>query len=386
MTVLLILSCICLILTLWTNVALVIGVTKMGRLKDIQPFNRKEIPKVSIIVAACNEEHTITDGLLSLVRQSYENLEIIAVDDRSTDNTWQVMKKLQQSHSRLRIHRIKKLPDGWLGKSHALQYGAGQATGEYLIFTDADVQMEETTVARALSYVLDNTVDHLALFFRNVAPGWLLNSMILDAGANLLSILKPWKVGEPQSNAFVGVGAFNMVRSQVYHAVGGHSSIRMHPVDDIMLGKIIKKSGFSQHCLIGIEFITVRWYESVREMVDGLMKNVFSLFHYRIVAVAVSAAVTIFITIVPLWGFLLSSGYPKTLFLLAVLIRLFSFLYGATVFQLSSLCSFGSFIAPYLGLYISVKAAVITLRNGGITWRGTHYPLAELRKSQPLLF
>lgn len=365
---------------------LVSGVLSMGRLKDSKPINQKEIPKISVIVAACNEERTITGGLLSLLSQSYENLEIIAVDDRSTDNTWQVMKELQRSHSRLHIHKIKNLPDGWLGKSHALQYGAGQASGEYFIFTDADVQMEETTIARAVSYVLDNTVDHLALFFKNTAPGWLLNSMILDAGANLLSILKPWKVGEPGSKAFVGVGAFNMVSSQVYRAVDGHSSIRMHPVDDIMLGKMIKKGGFSQHCLIGIGFITVRWYESVRDMVDGLMKNVFSLFHYRVVAVAVSAAATIFISIVPLWGFLLSSGYPKTVFFLSVLVRLFSFLYGATVFQLTPFCSFGSFIAPYLGLYISAKAAMITLRNEGITWRGTHYPLSELKKSQPLLF
>lgn len=386
MIILLILSLVCLLLTLWTNGLLVFGVMKLGRLADTKPLARSKVPKVSVIVAACNEEQTIGPGLRSLLQQDYANLEIIVVDDRSTDQTYQVIQKLKQSYPQLQVSRISDLPEGWLGKCHAMQYGADRATGEYFLFTDADVQMEKTTVSRAVSYMLDNHVHHLALFFRNAAPGWLLNGMILDAGASLLTLLKPWKAGEPDSNSFVGVGAFNMVSSGVYRDVGGHSTIRMHPVDDIMLGKIIKRAGFVQHCLIGVEFVTVNWYESVGEMVDGLMKNIFSLFHYRVVAVILSGAATILIAIVPLWGALFSSGLPKILFLSAVVVRLMAFLYGAAVLHLSLLSSPGALIAPYLGLYISARAAVTTLRNNGIIWRGTLYPLSELRKSEPLLF
>jgi len=373
-------------LTLWINSTLFLGIMKMEELSSTTPTLDigGDHPRVSIIVPACNEEKTIEQGLLSMLAQDYDNLEIVAIDDRSTDATFQVISSLSEVFSKLKIHQITELPEGWLGKSHALNYGANLATGDYLIFTDADIHMDKSTVARAVAYMLENEVDHLSLVFRNMAPGTLLNSMVLDGGANLLLLFQPWNVHDADSRHFVGVGAFNMVKSKVYRNIEGHSSIRMHPVDDIMLGKIIKKNGFSQQCLLALEFLTVRWYESVTQMINGLMKNVFSLFHYQVAWAVMAVFLSVLINIVPLWGALFSVGLTRVLFLLTVAIRLLAFSFAAKRFKVTYWCVPGSLVSPYINIYITVKATYKTLKDRGIYWRATFYPLWQLKKSQQL--
>lgn len=385
MDVFLIIAVVALGLTLWMTGVLTMGLNKMGRLKMTAPQADGDFPRVSVVVPACNEEKTIRRGLASLLMQDYPDLEIIVIDDRSTDKTFEIVSVLQESDSRLHVYRVTDLPVGWLGKCHALQYGAERATGVYLLFTDADIYMEKTTVARAVAHVLANQIDHLSLFFRNSAAGWLLNAMILDGGANLLLLFKPWKVHDPDSRFFVGIGAFNMVKNSVYKMIDGHSSIRMHPIDDIMLGKIIKKNGFSQQCLLALEFVTVNWYESVSQMVNGVMKNLFSLFHYRLTGVVMAVFMSVLVNVIPLWGALFSSGPARILFMLTVSLRLISFTYAATVFKVSPWCIPGSLVSPYFNVFALIRATWVTVRDKGIVWRDTFYSLSELKKSEPIL-
>jgi glycosyltransferase involved in cell wall biosynthesis len=364
----------------WLTLEIAIGSHKLGSLGDIAPTTAADAPLVSIIVPACNEAETIGPALATLLAQKYARLEIVVVNDRSTDATGEVLREMQRRHPWLIILDIHELPTGWLGKHHALHCGAALAKGDILLFTDADIHMAPDTVARAVNRLEQAGLDHLCLIFKNKAKGWLLNSFILDAGGGLFLLFKPWLAGNPKSRRFMGVGAFNMVRRQAYEQVGGHGAIKMHPIDDIMLGKIIKEAGLRQECLSGYDFVTVDWYHSTGAMIDGLMKNIFALVNFN-TALALAGAVGVgLLTILPLWGVLLGPGPARFFFALTVTLRLAFFSQAARYSGLSPWLAPAALITPYVTVYTILKATFTTLKNKGISWRGSRYSLDELRR------
>lgn len=363
------------------------GLLRMGRLGNISLEVPDRAPRVSIIVPACNEEQTIEPALKTLLAQDYPNLEIIVVNDRSTDGTGELLALLQQKCMQpFTVITITELPAGWLGKSHALQIGAESAAGDILLFTDADITMEKTTVSRAVTMMESKKLDHLSLVFQPVGGNWLLKGMILDAASGLLALFRPWRAEDDQSRHFMGVGAFNMVRTIAYKAVSGHSAISMHPIDDLMLGKIIKESGFRQMCMLGQPFVTVCWYATAGDMVNGLMKNAFSVIHYRVWLAILGMLAVCIGTITPIFGFVLATGATRLLFVATVFLRLTALFFGAKLSGMPFTAVAGGFLAPFISVYILGRSAYTTLKNNGIFWRGNHYSLQELRKSRPLLF
>jgi len=309
----------------------------------------------------------------------YADLEVIAVNDCSIDRTGAVLEQMQKQYPGLQIYDISERPEGWLGKNHALQYGAERARGEYLLFTDADIIMEKSSLARAMRHMLGNKLDHMSMFFKNIAPGGLLNALILDAGGVLMLLLKPWKAKDPNSKRYMGVGAFNLVKSDVYKAIDGHRTIAMHPIDDVMLGKVIKDSSFSQDCLLGHNFIQVEWYGTVRELINGLMKNAFAFFNYKMANVLLGVMTVAMMNILPPLAFFITSGITRNLFGAAVIIRLLSFAYGFSKTGINPWYFVWSIVTAYIYIFIVLKAAITTIKNGGVTWRGTYYSLDELK-------
>ena len=384
MSLLLLLSLLALTAVVVSSVTFAVGLNKMRKLADVSISDA--CPLISIIVPACNEEKNISRSVLSLLAQEYENLEIIVVNDRSTDTTSQVLGDIQRRYSGLIVHEIDTLPKGWMGKSHALSVGAALATGEYLVFTDADVVMAPTTIGRSLAYMVDKQLDHLTLIFKNMTRGWLLNSLILDSAIGLMVIFKPWLAHQKGTRWYIGIGAFNMVRRAAYNAVGGHESFKMHPVDDMMLGRTIKEHHYSQDCLLAYDFVAVPWYDSVGEMIKGLEKNMFSLVHYRVVLLPFALLAIIIPSIWPLWGAIFGPADVQAVCLVTVIIRLLSFYQGLWRQGLPGWYLPGCLVTPYISCYIIIKSAFVTLKNGGISWRGQHYPLAELRKTTPFFF
>jgi len=370
---------IILFLTIVCSVQAAIGMRQMIALDVVPPLQQKDVPKVSVIIPACNEATTIGPALKSVLALDYADLEVIVVNDRSRDGTGAVIERLQKLHPALRSYHIQELPEGWLGKNHALQVGSERARGEYLLFTDADIIMETSALARAMHHMLVNKLDHMSMFFKNITPGGLLNALILDAGGVLMLFLKPWKAKDPNSNRYMGIGAFNLVKSDVYNALNGHKAIAMHPVDDVILGKIIKRSGFSQDCLLGHNFIQVKWYVTVQEFINGLMKNIFTFYNYKMVNVLFGVLVVVVINILPFLAFLLTSGITRGLFGAAVLVRILSFAKGFSSTGITPWYSVWSLVTPYIYIYITLKAALTATINRGITWRGTYYSLKELK-------
>lgn len=387
MSLLFFLSLFILILHIMTLADIGQGLLRMTRLKQIVSDLSTNTPRVSVIVPACNEAETIEAPLLALLDQDYPNLEIIVVNDRSTDATPKILQAIKQkSTTPFTILDIQDLPPGWMGKSHALQQGADVATGDYLLFTDADIEMERSVISRAVTAMESDGLDHLSLIFQTIGGNWLLNGMVLDAASGLLGMFKPWNAKKKTNRYFMGVGAFNMVRKDVYRSIDGHNTIRMHPIDDLMLGKIIKENGSKQDCYLGQPLVKVCWYSSVPAMVDGLMKNVFSVLHYRAWLAVLSILVLVMLTIVPIFGAMFASGMTQLFFIMIVLLRICGLGLGAILSGMPVGAVVGGLLAPVISIYIIGRATFLTTKNQGIYWRGTHYPLSELRKGRPLLF
>lgn len=368
-------------ITLLMALDLLFGMRKIRDLGRCDPIDAAAMPLVSVIIPACNEAATIEAGVTSVFAMGYAPLEVIVVNDRSTDETGLILEQLQERYPALVVHTLHELPPGWLGKSHALDYAARRARGDYLLFTDADILFDPSTLARAMGVVTAQRLDHLSLLFKNIAPGGLLNALILDGVFGLMLLLRPWKAKEPGSRRYMGVGAFNLVRASCYRAVDGHRTIAMHPIDDIMLGKRIKDAGFSQEYRLGCDLVQVAWYADVRELIAGVMKNGFALFQFRVAPVLIVLSLVAAVQLLPPWLMMMSRGLSFWLLGASLMLRVAMFTGGFTLLGMPRRYAVWSLVTPYVNGYILCRATLKTLREGGITWRGTHYPLAALKRA-----
>lgn len=223
--------------------------------------------------------------------------------------------------------------------------------------------------------VLNRELAHLSIFFKNICGSGLLNALFLDISGGLLLLFKPWRDREPKSQHFMGVGAFNLVKTEAYQAIGGHRRIAMHPVDDIMLGKLLKRQGYRQDCLMSDGHVSVPWYGTVPEFINGLMKNTFAVYNYRLSAVVAGILANMLIGVLPGWGLLLATGPARFLFGAVITIRLLSFVHGFRQAGFSPWQVGWSLVTPYLCIYITGKAAYLTLHNKGITCEAPTIPL-----------
>jgi glycosyltransferase involved in cell wall biosynthesis len=375
-----------------------IGHRQLRFLTDVTPGQAG--PPLSIIAAARNEARGIEAAISSLLRLDYPALEIVIVNDRSTDDTGAILERLEANAAevrsgfpglstsegggaarrpRLTIVNITELPDGWLGKNYALHVGAATAAGDLLLFTDADVVFEPSALRRGVTLMEERKVDHLAVIPDVVVPGAALNAVVAAFGVFFSMYSRPWKVHDPRSRAHIGVGAFNLIRAEVYRAIGGHRPIAMRPDDDIKLGKLVKKHGFSQDVAIGGNLVTVEWYASVRELIDGLMKNAFAGVDYSLSKVAGSSAALFVMNVWPFAALFLTGGTIRALNAVSALLVVLIF-WTVNGRRLAYVLVFPA--AALLFIYIIWRSALFAVLSGKIIWRGTAYPLSRMRANR----
>ena len=373
---------------------------------DRNPVSAAGNPRVSIIVPARNEEETIERALRSLLALDYANYEVIAVDDRSSDSTGQIMDgvagswKVSQSknqnqdpqpnvangatlrmgHPHLSIIHHRELPPGWLGKTHAMWTAASVATGDWLLFTDADVLFKADSLRRALAYAEAEPADHVVMFPRLIMkqPGEYM--MIAFFHTLFMFGHRPWKVADPKTKDHMGVGAFNLVRRSVYDAIGTHEALRMEVVDDMKLGKLVKNAGFAQRNIFGGDLISIRWAKGARGVVNNLTKNFFAVLSFQSGRTLLSAVGLAFLNFGPLLGVWLAHGLARVPFAVA-LVSIFLIYYGMwRRLRVPPYYFLLHPVAAALFIYTLLRSMALTLWNDGIEWRGTKYPLEELRK------
>jgi glycosyltransferase involved in cell wall biosynthesis len=368
-----------LLIIILTAIELFRGVRMLGFLEDVPPIDSPVPPLVSVVIPARNEKRHIEIALQSILDQKYPTFEVIVIDDRSTDETGEILDRMAVQNPLLKVFHILELPQGWLGKNFALSYGASKARGELLLFTDADVIMEPTTMNRAVNYLIQEQLDHLTLSPTLSMPSVILRIFVTGFYFFFSLYARPWKARDSKSHAHIGIGAFNLIRQQVYQTIGTHQVIAMRPDDDMKLGKIVKKNGFSQGFLFGNRFVSVEWYASVRELVHGMMKNSFAGVEYRMSMVVATTLGQFMLYIWPFFALFLVGGLTRWVYGIIVLILLLMLGYGAHLCHDSPWLGLGLPLASALLVYIFWISMIQTLWCQGIYWRETYYPLRQLK-------
>jgi cellulose synthase/poly-beta-1,6-N-acetylglucosamine synthase-like glycosyltransferase len=220
----------------------------------------RSFPSLSIIVPARNEAKALPILLKSLSEQQYpSSLEVIVVDDNSQDETGRIAESFG-----FKVIRLTELPPGWLGKPYACQRGADVATGEWLLFTDADTIHQNRSSAGAVQYALQNNLDALSLFLKHITTGWY-DAVVL--GTAFTGLFAGWRSMKDMFN-----GQFILVKRSVFKSSGGFEAVRQAPVEDVALGRHFQQLGYSAPVLCGEQLASVHKYHSLAQLWHGLTR------------------------------------------------------------------------------------------------------------------
>jgi len=341
-----------------------------------------EWPLVSVVIAARDEEQRIGDTLTGLLASDYPRLEVVLANDRSTDRTAEIAASIATNDERLRIVTIDRVPDGWLGKTNAMTKAADIATGEFLLFTDGDIQFSSDAIRLAMRYTLDRKLDHFCLFPSMETEGWS-ECVLVSFFAMLFAFgTQPWLRSLRFPSAYYGIGAFNMVRRSTYDAVGGHHAIRLDILDDVKLGKLLFKQEASADYLVAEDTVRVRWQSSTWGVIRGLEKNAFASMSYSLIKMIGFSTFFALVFFVPLVAALLLPSESATGFLAALVLLHITFGRLSVAFGGSLSVMPGLLFGAAGVLFAFWRSAVLTLRHGGVTWRETFYSLKDLRAGE----
>ena len=335
------------------------------------------VARCSVVIAARDEEGRIEQTIRCLLAQQGVDLEILVVDDRSSDGTPEILRRLAQEDARVRVKRVDVLPEGWLGKCHACHVGAEAATGEWLLFTDADCWLKPQVLARAVSVANDEGVDHVSL-----TPGLATSSLPTQAWhlAFLVSMAN-WisGVNRDRPKAYFGLGSFNLMRASAYRQCGGYQALRLTVLDDVKLGLLLRRAGKRTRAFLGGSDVECHWGTTIRSMIGVMEKNYFAAIDFRLEIALAASLIGIGLLCAAVVG-------PFTLSVagLAAGLAPFSFVLPAWAFARRLGWSWRAaaltpFLFPVL-LYAMINSVFVTLRRGGVRWRETFYPLRMLRE------
>lgn len=332
--------------------------------------------KCSVVVAGRNEEARIEETVRRLQAQRGVDLEIIVVDDRSTDGTGEILKRLAEEDGRICVKRVEELPEGWLGKCHACHVGASAATGDWILFTDADCWLKPDVIERALRVAEVEEADHVTMV-AGLGPG-----TIAQKGCHLVFLISlgGWIAGvnRDRPKASIGIGAFNLVRRRAYQECGGYEALRLTVLDDVKLGLLLRRAGKRTRAYVGGSDVECHWGRTAWDVTKILEKNYFAAVDYRTEVVVAGGLVLIAIVALILAGLWSGTGMgraaglaPLSLIVPAlVLARRFGFSWVSALTV--------PLMIPWLAGAV-FNSAWVTLRQGGIRWRETFYPLEQLR-------
>ncbi|HCA88899.1 MAG TPA: hypothetical protein DEO98_00865 [Legionellales bacterium] len=336
-------------------------------------------PTISIIVPIHNEEKHLEQAMTSLCQSAYPHFEIIAVNDRSTDNSALILARLQRRFKCLRVLTITQLPAHWLGKTHALQKGLEHAIGDFIIFTDADVIFAPQLLQQAIAYMLEHQLEHLTLppylLLQHFFMRWYMPFQLFV----MLLAMRPWRVGNENTPHALGIGAFNCVTKRALTEIGFMQHLALNPVDDMGLARLLKKQKIRQGFANPQHLLQLEWYGSLQALARGLEKNIFAFFDYSIVKcglVLLAYSSLFFLPFILLGSshtVLVGCSSMTIILILSMLIAIYQQLNVSPWYALLYP------LAACINLLIGARAILLGFWRGGINWGGQFRSLTQLK-------
>jgi len=358
------------------------GSKRVKGLSSVEPLPDPELPTLTIVSAARNEAARIGAAARTLLAQDYPRLEVIAVDDRSGDGTGAILDAIAAEDPRLSVLHVTELPEGWLGKCHALALGAAAAEGEWLLFTDGDVSLLPGAARRAVSCAARERADHLAVAADLEVRG-LLEAIFVAYFVSVFNLSqRPWDAPNPRSRAHIGIGAFNLVRRGAYVRSGGHEKLRMELLDDMGLGLIVKRSGGRSMFAAHDGMVRARWQEGIGGLIRGVEKNAFPALGYKVWTTAASVLLQIVWSIAPVVGLFAAETGTRAASIAAWSGVVLVYSVTARVAGTRTWHALFMPVGALLFAYSILASMVVTLARGGVVWRGTFYRLDRLKAGQ----
>ena len=351
------------------------GVARISELHAPEP---SRWPRISVIIPACNEAHTVEAAVRSKLANRYPELELVLVDDRSSDGTGEIADRISAEDERVRVTHISSLPNGWLGKLNALETGRRAATGEWLLFSDADVHVGPDVLRRVIAWCEATNTD----FFSCLPSLWSAGPVVDAVAVALIRMTvvlgRMWKVSDPKSPAAIGVGAFNLVRRSSLDRTGGFEWLKMETADDVALGQMLKRSGARCAAAFGGEDVGLRFLHDLAEAARSSEKAA-DLFKFQLATVfgfTVMFAVT---ELAPWCGFFdFAAPVVQLVSALAIVLSVSS---GLVLARRAGFPLLGTLLQPIGGALLTAliaRGGVKAWSQQGIEWRGTLYPADQL--------
>jgi len=343
----------------------------------LTPRTPRRTPLVSVIVPARDEERAIRRTVTALLAQTYPALEVIVVDDRSTDATGTILAELAAADPRLIVVQGEEPPAGWLGKPAALHRGSLRARGELLLFMDADILYAPEAIAAAVAHLEDREVSLLSLFPHVEMHGFWEHVAMPNLGVFLFCFVPLGLVNGSRIALFgIGGGPGNLVRRDHYDAAGGHTALRDAVVDDVGLARLMRQRGFATGVVRAEDFVSMRMYHGLGEIVSGFTKNAFAVFGRRYFVAAVILAICVVFHLAPFALALTGDRLALATVGVIVLTRLVLFIplrYGVVN------ALFGHPLMIGTWGYIMLRSVWYTGIRRQLHWRGRTYDAGKTR-------
>jgi hypothetical protein len=371
-----------LVASLWILEAIDIarGLPRMPELARVPPLEDRDCPAVSILFAARDEAEKLPAALETFLSLDYPRYEVVAADDRSEDSTGAILKAAAGKNPHLKPVRIDSLPSGWLGKPHALAQAYVQSTGEWLVFTDADVHFAPDLLRRAVALAERKKWEHLTLLGRAEMFTFGEKIVMTFFGLGFLIGIRPWRVSDPRSHVYAGVGAFQLIRRSAYESAGTHRRLRMEVVDDMKLGKLVKEAGFPSGVAKAGDAVSVHWHSGVGNMIRGTTKNFFATSGFRLWMTSLQVFGLLLMCLFPVVALPFVHGWGRLFGLIAIALPVLTQGAVCLEFGVSPMYALGYPLGAFTFGWMLTRSTIVTLWQGGIVWRGTFYPLDELKR------
>lgn len=352
--------------------------------KQLIPSDKSTLnpPLISILVPARNEEHRVLDkAIRSMLAQDYASLEIIAVNDRSTDRTGAILQSLSRNDDRLRVIDGVAPPPGWLGKPHALQQALQASRGAWVLATDADMIYAPSAVRTAIMTALDNNYDALTLIPHVDCLSFWERVFMPTFGWFMVMALPVERVNDPARKEAIGVGGFFLINRRALEKVGGYKAVSSEVAEDLRMAEILKGSGARLHLDYAPALVSTRMQPDLRSIWEGFTKNLFAGTKFSLWRTALGSLAVLLFAVAPFFIALFSvlmllsgaSAFWLSIFTPAFLTWLLQVAIFILINKNSGVPVVYAFTVPLghaLFTAILINSAIKILTGQGVTWKG----------------